>query len=141
PDRSWQYTVAAFIRIPVEALVLVAIALVLPQRPRRIVAATGGIVLGLLIIDKIFNIEFFGNVDRAFNPVSDWVSIPPAVGVIRDSLGTTLTVILLVAVGIGLILLVAVITASTMHVAAVAARHRRGTLRGLAALTVVWGLC
>ncbi|HXS64661.1 MAG TPA: CDP-alcohol phosphatidyltransferase family protein [Streptosporangiaceae bacterium] len=141
PDRSWQFTFAAFARIPVEALALVAVALVLPQRPRRIVATAGGIVLGLLIIDKILNIEFFENVDRPFNPVSDWVSIPPAVGVIRDSLGTTLTVILLVAVCIGLALLVAVITASTIHVTAVAARHRRGAIRGLAAFAVVWGLC
>ena len=39
PDRAWQITPAAFVRIPVEGLVLVAVALVLPPRPRRIVAA------------------------------------------------------------------------------------------------------
>ena len=38
PDRAWQFTPAAFVRIPVEALVLVAVALVLPPWPRRIVA-------------------------------------------------------------------------------------------------------
>ena len=141
PDRSWQYTLAAFVRIPVEALVLVAIALVLPPRPRRIVATIGGILLGLLIIDKILNIEFYENVDRAFNPVADWVSIGPAVGVVRDAIGATATDIVLVLLGIGLILLVAAITASTVHVTAVAARHRRGAVRGLAVLTAVWGLC
>src|SRR5262249_52388894 len=36
PVRPWQFTLADFARIPVEALVLVAIALVLPTRPRRI---------------------------------------------------------------------------------------------------------
>src|SRR5215471_16949259 len=35
PDRAWQFSPAAFIRIPVELLVLVAVALVLPIRPRR----------------------------------------------------------------------------------------------------------
>jgi phosphatidylglycerophosphate synthase len=141
PDRSWQYTLAAFIRIPVEALVLVAIATVLPARARRIVATIGGIFFGLLLIDKIFNIEFYENVDRAFNPVGDWVSIGPAVGVIRDSLGAALTDILLVAVCIGLVAGVGVITASTVHVTTVAARHRRGTAGGLAVLAAAWGLC
>jgi phosphatidylglycerophosphate synthase len=141
PDRSWQYTLAAFVRIPVEALLLVAIALVLPPRPRRIVATAGGILVGLLLVDKILNIEFYENVDRAFNPVGDWVSIGPAVGVVRDAIGATATDILLVLVGIGLILLVVAITASTVHVTTVAARHRRGTLGGLAVLAAVWGLC
>jgi phosphatidylglycerophosphate synthase len=141
PDRSWQYTFAAFIRIPAEALVLVAIAMMLPPRLRQTVATIAGILFGLLLIDKIFNVEFYENVDRAFNPVSDWVSIGPAVGVIRDSLGAAVTDVLLVAVGIGLIVLVAVITASTVHVTTVAARHRRGTAAGLAVLAAVWGLC
>ncbi len=141
PDRSWQYTLAAFIRIPVEALVLVAVALVLPPRPRRIVATIGGVLLGLLIIDKILNIEFYENVDRAFNPVSDWVSIGPAVGVVRDAIGATATDVVLVLLGIGLILLVAAITASTLHLAAVVARHRRAAVRGLAVGAVVWAAC
>ncbi len=141
PDKTWQLNIAAFVRIPVEALVLVGLALVLPPRPRRIVATIAGILFGLLIIDKILNLEFYENVDRAFNPVSDWVSIGPAVGVVRDSIGTVLTDIVLVAVCIGLVLLVAVITASTIHITAVAARHRRGTLGGLAGITAIWGLC
>jgi phosphatidylglycerophosphate synthase len=141
PDRSWQLTIAAFVRIPVEALVLVAVALVLPPRPRRIAASIAGVLFGLLIIDKILNLQFYGNVDRAFNPVSDWGSIGPAIGVVRDSLGGTLTNIAIVAVCIGFILLVGVIAAATIHITAVAVRHRRGTVRGLAALTAIWVLC
>jgi phosphatidylglycerophosphate synthase len=141
PDRSWQYALTAFVRIPVEALVLVAVALVLPAKPRQVVATMAGILFGLLAIDKILNVEFYENIDRAFNPVSDWVNIWPAIGVVRDSLGTTSTDIVLVAVGIGLILLVVAITASTIRITAVAARHRRGAIRAVAALAAVWGLC
>jgi hypothetical protein len=141
---SWRQTAAvslgAFARIPVEVLVLVAVALVLPPRPRRIVAAIAGILVGLLAIDKILNIVFYLELNRAFNPVNDWVSIRPAEGVIRDAIGTTLTNIALAVVGIVLILLIAAITASTMHITTVAARHRRGAVRGLAALTAIWGL-
>ena len=140
PDRVFQFTPAAFARIPVEALVLVAIALVLPPRPRRIVAAITGILFGLLIVDKLLNMAFWEVADRAFNPLNDWVSIPPALGVVSDSIGTAVTDILLVAIGIGLILLVGIITAATIHVTAVAARHRHATVRGLAALTAIWVL-
>ena len=141
PDRAWQFTPAAFVRIPVEALVLVAVALVLPPWPRRIVAAVAGILFGLLTLAKILNMAFYEDVDRAFNPVLDWGSIGPALGVVRDAIGPTRTDIALVSVGLGLILLVGAITASTIHITAVAARHRRGAVRGLAALTAVWGLC
>jgi phosphatidylglycerophosphate synthase len=140
PDKVWQLTPSVLLRIPVEALVLVAVALVLPTRPRRILAAVAGILLGLLTIAKILNAAFFDTVDRAFNPVNDWDDIPPAVGVIRDTIGSVLTDIALGALILGVILLVAAITASTIHITTVAARHRRGTLRGLVALTAAWGL-
>jgi phosphatidylglycerophosphate synthase len=140
PDRSWQFSLAAFVRIPVEMLVLVAVALVLPPWPRRIVAAIAGIGFSVLLFDKILNIGMYGVVDRAFNPLSDWGSIRPAVAVVRAAVGTTLTNVALVAIWIGVALLVVAITAATIHVTAVAARHRRGTVRGLAAFTAIWGL-
>ena len=59
---------------------------------------------------------------------------------VRDAIGTTLTNVVLVAMWIGIVLLVAAITAATIHVTAVASRHRRGAVGGLAALTAVWGL-
>jgi phosphatidylglycerophosphate synthase len=141
PVRPWQLNLGAFARIPVEALVLVALALVLPPRPRRIMATIAGILFGLLLVDKLLNMAFWEEVDRAFNPLNDWVSIPPALGVVSDSIGGVVTDILLVAVGIGLILLVVIITASTIRITAVAARHRRATIPGLAALTAIWAVC
>jgi phosphatidylglycerophosphate synthase len=141
PDRSWQFSLAAFARIPVEALALVAVALVLPPWPRRIVATIAGILFSVLALDKVLNIAMWEEVDRAFNPLNDWSSIRPAAGVVRDAIGTTLTNVVLVAIWAGIVLLVVAITAATLHVTAVAARHRRGTVRGLVALTAVWGLC
>jgi phosphatidylglycerophosphate synthase len=140
PVRPWQFSLAAFVRIPVEALALVAVAVVLPPWPRRIVATIAGILLSLLTLDKILNMVVYWEVDRAFNPLNDWSSIRPAVGVVRAAVGTTYTNVVLAAIWIGIALLIGVITAATIHVTAVAARHRRGTVRGLAALTVIWGL-
>jgi phosphatidylglycerophosphate synthase len=141
PDRAWQFTPAAFARIPVELLVLIAVALVLPAWPRRIVAALAGILLGVLTFAKVLNLGAYEIVDRAFNPVNDWASIAPAVGVVGDAIGRTRTNILLAALALGLLLLVVAIIAATIHISTVAARHRRGAARGLAALTAVWALC
>jgi phosphatidylglycerophosphate synthase len=140
PDRSWNFSLAAFVRIPVEALVLVAIALVLPPWPRRVVAVIAGLLLSVLTLDKILNIAMYEELNRPFNPLNDWGSIRPAAGVVRDAIGTTLTNVVLVAIWVGIALLVIALTAATIHVTAVAARHRRGALRGLVALTAVWGL-
>ena len=141
PDRAVQLTPAAFVRIPVEGLVLVAIALVLSAWPRRIVAAVAGILFALLTLVKILNIGFDDEIGRTFNPVLDWGEIGPAVGVVRDAIGATLTNIALVALWLGLILAVGAITASAIHITTVAARHRRAAVRALAALTAVWALC
>ena len=140
PDQLWQFSVGAFVRIPIELLVLLAVALVLPPWPRRIVAIFAGLLFGLLVVDKILNAAFYSEVDRAFNPVGDWGSIGQATGVIQAAIGSRLTYVAVVAVVIGLVLFVGVIIVAAIHVTAVAARHRRGTVRGLAALTAVWGL-
>ena len=141
PDRIFQLTPAAFARIPVEGLALVAIALMLPAWPRRIVAGVAGILFAMLTLVKILNMAFFEEIGRAFNPVFGWVDIGPAIGVVRDTIGPARTNIALAALWLGLILLVAAITAATMHITTVAARHRRAAFRGLAALTAVWALC
>jgi phosphatidylglycerophosphate synthase len=140
PDRAWQFSLAAFVRIPVEVLVLVAVALVLPPWPRRIVAVIAGLGFSVLTLDNILNIAMYQELNRAFNPLNDWASIRPAAGVVRDAIGTALTNVVLVVIWIGIALLIGAITAATVHVTAVAARHRRGTVRGLAALTAIWGL-
>jgi phosphatidylglycerophosphate synthase len=141
PDRVFQFTPAAFARIPVEGLVLLAIALVLPAWPRRIVAAVAGALFALLTLVKILNIAFYEQIGRAFDPVYGWVDIRPAIGVVRDTIGSTRTNIALAALWLGVILLVGAITAAAIHITTVAARHRGAAVRGLAALTAVWALC
>jgi phosphatidylglycerophosphate synthase len=141
PDRVYQVTPAAFVRIPVEWLALVAVALVLPTWPRRIVAAVAGLLFGLLFFLKILNMAFYAEIDRAFNPVLDWGDISPAISVVRATIGATDTDIVIVVVWLGLILVIGAITAATIHITTVAARHRHAAVRPLAALTAVWALC
>jgi phosphatidylglycerophosphate synthase len=140
PDRTWQFSVGAFVRIPIELLVLVAAAVILPTWPRRILAAVAGTLIGLVTVAKLLNIAYYQEVDRAFNPVSDWVGISQAEGVISDSIGRTATDVVAVLAVIAVVLFIAAIVAATFHLTAVAARHRRGTVRGVAGLAAVWGI-
>jgi hypothetical protein len=109
PDRTWQFSLGAFVRIPIELLVLVAVALVLPPWPRRILAIIAGILIGVLTVVKILNIAYYQEVDRAFNPVSDWVGIGQARGVIQDAIGNARTNLVLIGAVIALALLLGAI--------------------------------
>jgi len=140
PDRTYQFSFGDFVAIPIELLVLVAVALVLPPRPRRVVAAVAGILFGVLILAKFLNMAYYDLLNRAFNPVTDWPEIAQAKGVVQDAIGARLTWVVLIVLVIALVVLVGLITAAAIHLTTVAARHRRGSVRGLAALTAVWGL-
>jgi phosphatidylglycerophosphate synthase len=140
PDRTWLISFGAFVRIPIEMLVLVAVALMLPPWPRRIVAVIAGILVGLVSFVKFLDMAYYDFLNRPFNPVTDWASLGPAKGVVQDAIGSKLTIVALVALVIGLAVFLGAITAAAVHVTAVAARHRRGTVRGLAVLTAIWGL-
>ena len=94
----------------------------------------------MLIFAKFLNMGYYDLLDRAFNPVTDWAEIAQAKGVLQDAIGAKLTNVVAVVLVIGLALILAAIIAAAIHLTAVAARHRRGTVRGLAALTAVWGL-
>ncbi len=141
PNRLDHLTPTAFIRIPLDGLVLVGIGLLLPARPRRIVAWAAGLALGLLAVVKLLDAGFTAQLGRPFNPLFDWGSFGPAIGVVRDSVGTAATTTVLALAGLALALLIVVVIASTVRLSGATARHRRRSARGVAVLAGVWALC
>jgi phosphatidylglycerophosphate synthase len=141
PDRLNQLTPAAFARLPLEGLVLVAVGLLLPARPRRALAVVAGIALGLLTIVKILNAGFYDQIGRPFDPVLDWGNVVPAIGVLRDSVGDAAAWVLVALAVLALALLVVLVTASTVRVSTVTARHRQGSAGGVAVLGTAWAVC
>jgi hypothetical protein len=141
PNQLRYLTLGTFLRIPLEGLVVVALGLLLPPRWRRILAGVAGAGFAVLTILKLLDLGFFFEVDRPFNPIGDWASFGPAVGVLRDSVGQFWTdVAVIVAVLVVLSTLVFV-TMSAVHVTTFAARHRARSARAVVALAVVWALC
>ena len=140
PDRPSELTFTSLLRIPIDGLVLVALALLLPGRARRFLAFLAGCALGVLTLARALDMGFFYVLDRPFSPITDWSSLGPAVHVLSNSIGhrravlTTVVVITVVAVTVPAIAL------ATARVTRVAVRHRRVSAQSVAALTAVWAL-
>ncbi|MCF6744534.1 CDP-alcohol phosphatidyltransferase family protein [Blastococcus sp. KM273128] len=141
PPRLDQLSPTAFARVPLEGLALVALALVLPPRPRRVVAAVAGVVLAVLAVVKLLDTGFTAQLGRPFNPVLDHGAFVPAIEVVQDSVGESATLVVLGLAALALVLVVALVVASTVRLTSGAARHPRRSVRGLAVLGLVWTVC
>lgn len=140
PDRLSQLTWTTFLRLPIEGIVLVALALVLPGRGRRFAALMAGVALAGLVVLRTLDMGFFSVLDRPFNPITDWSSLGPALGVLIDSIGRTRAILLATGAGAVMLAVVVAITAATVRVTRVAVRHRHRTAQTLVALGVAWTL-
>ena len=141
PIRPWQLTAGSFARLPLEGLVVVALALALPTRARRLLPWLVGPLLGVLALIKLFDLGFFVAFDRTFNPVEDWSYFSVGFATVRDIFGSRDADLAIVAsVVVGLSALVVPVLALN-RLTGVAARHRRGSLGTVGALTAAWALC
>ena len=141
PNQPSRLTPGAFLRLPLEGLVVIALALVLPATARRLLAWVVGPALGLLVIVKVLDIGFFAAFDRPFNPVADWSYTGIGIETLRDSVGRTdanLAVAGAAVLGVAVLVLT---TLAVLRLTRVAAGHRRWSLPAVTALGVVWVLC
>ena len=138
PTRPWLLTPRAFVRLPLEAIAVIALAVVLPARARRLVPWVIGPALGLLVLVKLLDLGFFMAFDRPFNPVDDWSYAPIGIETVRDTFGRTeANLVAAGAVLVGVAAL-ALPTLAVFRLTRVAASNRRYSLRAVAGLSVAW---
>ena len=141
PIRPWLLTPGSFVRLPLEGLVVVGLAVALPTRARRIVPWLAGPALGVLVLIKLFDLGFFMFLDRPFNPVEDWSYLPIGVATVGATFGNRdahLVVAAAVVIGLAALVIPALAVGQLTRVAAL---HRERSLRTVAVLTAVWALC
>ncbi|MDQ1718102.1 MAG: hypothetical protein QOE89_2055 [Pseudonocardiales bacterium] len=141
PDNISRLTPEAFLRIPIEGLLFVALVLLLPGRQSRIVAVLAGAVLGVLCVVEFLDLGFSEALGRPFNPVTDWSYFGSAVGLLRDSVGRQGAIVALVAAALLCIAALVLMPLSVLHLTRLVNRHRARSLRGVAVLGVVWVVC
>jgi hypothetical protein len=138
PERLFRLTPAGFLRIPLEGVVLVGLAVLLPRRWMRVVATVAGLLLGLVTVVRILDLGFHEALHRPFNPVDDWRLIPPAVDMLQESLGPGWADAVVVGAVLAVVLVPAVMTLSVVRVCRTAG-HRRPITAGTAcSLGAAW---
>ena len=141
PTRPPLLTAGSFVRVPLEGLLVVGLALALPTRARRVVPWLIGPLLGVLVLIKVLDFGFFIAFDRPFNPVEDWSYLSIGAATVRDTFGSR-TADLAVAAAIVIGLTALLVPAFALgQLTRVAGRHRPGSLRVVGVLTAVWALC
>jgi hypothetical protein len=141
PDQLNRLTPGAFVRLPLEGVLVVALALVVPVRARRLMACVVGPVLGLLVIVKILDMGFFETFDRPFDPVADGSYTSIGIETLRDSLGRTYANLIVVGAGVLGVAVLAATTLAVLRLTRVAAGHRESSLLAVNAVGVVWVVC
>jgi hypothetical protein len=141
PDDMADLTPLAFVRLPLEALVLAGLVVVLPGRLGKILAAVVGVLLGLLAILKLFDIGYSAALNRMFDPVADYGQLHSAVGLVEASVGTAGAVVAVILAGLIIIALLVLMTWAMLRLTRLVARRNAATLRTVAVLAVVWVGC
>jgi phosphatidylglycerophosphate synthase len=141
PDQPGLFAPSRFARLPLEGLVLLGLALVLPPRGRRILAVIVGVILTLLVVLKVINYEMFTLYDRPYDPLGDTTQLGNGIETLRSLVGGTETKLIEVGAVVGTLVLVVVLTLAMLRLTRVAAENRRWALRAVAGLGAIWALC
>ena len=138
PSQPSDLTLGAFARLPLELLVVVALAAVLPATPRRVLAVVAGVVLGLLVLMKVLDIGFFTAFDRPFMPVDDSGYLGIGIETLGNAIGSSSANLVVAIAAVLIVALLALPALALLRVTRIAADHRGWALRAAIALGVVW---
>jgi hypothetical protein len=137
PNVTYRLTPLGFLRIPLEAAVLIPL-LLLPARARRVVAVVAGLLLGLTVVEKLLDMGFFAELNRAFDPVLDWVLLDDAYHFVVDSYGRLAAAGAIAAIAVLVAGVLALTTWSMLRIGRLAGGFRRRSLITGGAIAVAW---
>jgi phosphatidylglycerophosphate synthase len=138
PNKPGDLNLGAFARLPLELLVVVALAALLPATPRRVLAVALGAVLSVILLVKVLDIGFFTAFDRPFRPLDDTTYLGIGIETLGHAIGDSSAKLVVVAAALVILGLLAIPVLALLRVTRVAAGHRVWALRAAAALGVVW---
>ena len=141
PNRLEDMEPGALVRLPVEAIVYLAIVLALPprfSRTRRVLAVVAGVVLGLTAVLTVLDIGFIAALNRPFDALIDWRYAGSLVETVRGSAEGALGIVLLVLAGLLIVALLVLLPLSVLRVTRVVSLHRGQAIRVVAVLASVW---
>jgi phosphatidylglycerophosphate synthase len=138
PNHPRNLNLGGFARLPLELLVVVAMAPLLPATPRRVLAVSLGAILSVTLLLKVLNIGFFTAFDRPFRPLDDSSYLGIGIETLGDTIGRTAANLVVAAGAVLILAILALPVLALVRVTRVAAGHRVWALRVAMALGVVW---
>jgi phosphatidylglycerophosphate synthase len=138
PNQPRDLGFDAFARLPLELLVVVALAALLPATPRRVLAVVAGVVLGLVVLMKVLDIGFFTAFDRPFEPIDDSGYLGIGIETLGNAVGDSSANLVVAVAAVLFVTLLALPALALLRVTRIAADHRDWALRAAIALGVVW---
>lgn len=141
PNEPDRFTASAFLRIPVEAVVVAGLALVVSARWTRTLVAILGILLGALTVLKILDLGAFTVLDRPFNLVTDRGQFGSGLAFISDALGRWAATGIVIAAVLLVGTLVVLVPLALSRLMRLVVRHRPTSILALPGFAAVWILC
>ena len=138
PDQPVFLKAGAFLRVPLEGLVVVLIAIFLPVTGRRILAVLTGLALALVVVLKVINYEIFSLFSRAFEPLGDIGQFGNALETLHLEQGDSQARLIEIGAVAGVVAAIVLLPLAMLRVTRVAADHRQRALRVIGALAGVW---
>jgi hypothetical protein len=141
PNEISRLTPVAFVSVPVEGLLGVALLLILPAWARRVMAMLLGVALGLLAVLKMVDMGFFEALGRPFDPVLDWVLLGDGAGFLTSAFGRTGAIGAVVAAVVLVASVLILVTGSVLRLTRIVIRHDSVATQAVAMLAVLWITC
>ncbi|MPY59123.1 alkaline phosphatase family protein, partial [Streptomyces spongiae] len=141
PANAEYFQVRSFLRIPVEPILLSALLLVLPRRPRLVLTVLTGVGLALLVIVKLLDIGFNMFLGRGFNLVLDWGLLDDAESYLEDTMGGAGALGAVIGVVALVLALLVVMTLSVLRLVNLMHRDRHTASRATIVAGTVWITC
>jgi phosphatidylglycerophosphate synthase len=138
PNHPKNFNLGAFARIPLELLVVVAVAALLPATSRRVLAAVLGAILSAIVLVKVLDIGFFTAFDRPFRPLDDTGYLGIGIETLGNAIGSSTANLVVAVAAVLIVALLALPVLALLRVTRVAAGHPAWALRAAALLGVVW---
>jgi hypothetical protein len=136
--KPGSFVPAAYLRIPLELIVMGAVLLALPVRWRRRAAVLFGLGIGLIAVLKVVNMGFRLTLGRRFNPVLDWPLFSDGYNALTETDGKTYANLAVIGAVVLSIVLVVALTLSAVRLAGAVPWRPRPVRRALVALSAVW---
>ncbi|MET8450721.1 CDP-alcohol phosphatidyltransferase [Streptomyces sp. NPDC005209] len=141
PSTLGNLKLVEFTRLPAEAIMGAVVLLSLPRKPRLIVSALTGALLGVITVLNMFDMGFNEYLGRHFNIILDWSLFDDARAYLDDTLGRPAELGLSLGVVVLVFLLVTLVALATVRLSNQLVRHRAKASRATLIVGTVWITC